>query len=88
MNEDLTQSGHTGIRWQAQMEKHLEAVRENAEQADSNLRTGGNREAAAVWAQIAIANANAAQALAIANGLGDLESAINDVAKAIENQGS
>jgi len=84
MNEDLTKSGHVGVRWQAQMEAHLEASRLMIDSATDALKGGGSREAAAVWAALAGVNAQAAQALAIVNGLGDIESALNDVAKAIQ----
>jgi hypothetical protein len=64
MQEDLTQSGNTGVRWQAQMEEHLKRVRELTRILTPSAGAAAN------------ANAIAALALALSNGLGDLESGL------------
>lgn len=69
-NEDLTQSGDVGVRWQAQMEEHLRDARGAAHEACLH---GIDPQQAMTRAAVAQAHASAALALAIANGLGDIE---------------
>lgn len=68
--EEMAESGHLNVRWQAQMELHLEEVRDHT-------KVGGRPE-------VAIANGLAAIALAIANTVGDLELPMSKIADALE----
>jgi hypothetical protein len=80
--EDLTQSGNVGVRWQAQMEEHLDRVRKFTMEACS---VPGEAPAAMVRANLAQAHAVAALALSLANGLGDLEQPVGKIAESIED---
>jgi hypothetical protein len=70
MNNDLTKSHNVGVRWQAQMEAHLQNVRAFSNEA---MLQGIDPDQAASRSRLAQAHATAALALAVANGLSDLE---------------
>lgn len=70
MNEDLTRSSNVGVRWQAQMEEHLDNVRAFTREA---VLPAISPEQALTRAGLAQAHATAALTLAVANGLGDVE---------------
>lgn len=73
LKEDLTKSGHVNVRWQAQMEEHLEAIRQGT-------KIGGDPVKAC-------AHGLAAIALAVANTVGDLELPLSKMANAVERMG-
>ena len=77
--EDLTKSGHVGVRWQAQAEEHLTQVRALTSEAMmiATNRPHDEITPAVVRAQLATAHATAAAALLQANGLSDLEQALD-----------
>lgn len=88
MNEDLTQSSHTGVRWQAQMELHLAQVRgiEAALSEDNGaemMKHPNTRWYAACRTDMAVAHGLAAIALAIASSVGDLELPLSKIATAV-----
>ena len=59
--EDLTKSPNVAVRWQAQMEQHLQQVRALSHEASL---PGINPETAAIRGILSQAHATAAQALA------------------------
>lgn len=86
--EDLTQSPSVTVRWQAQMEQHLEDMRAFTREAvglPSNSEVAIHN--AATRAALAQAHATAAVALAIANAVGDLELPLSTIADAARNIG-
>jgi hypothetical protein len=77
--EDLTHSPHVGVRWQAQMEEHLQGVRALTNEAMQMVLAPGvdRTHQWTVRVELAKANAVAAVALSLANGLGDLEGVLS-----------
>ena len=71
---DLTASANVAVRWQAQMEEHLSTMRALGSEA---MLPGIDPVHIPHRVQLAQAHAVAALALAIANGLGDLEMALS-----------
>lgn len=84
MTGDLTKSANVGVRWQAQMEEHLTSVRSFTTESVNLPHDSGAKIAQAMLAQ---AHATAALALAVANGLGDLEPIGDRIAGAIVDAG-
>lgn len=81
LHESNLKSGNPGVRWQAQMEDHLEAVRER-QTVLAGMSVVRDAEAVALHASVMQANATAALALAIANTGSDLELAVTKLAEA------
>lgn len=79
LRDDLTTSGNVGVRWQAQMEQHLDDVRKLTNEA---LLHGIASEHVTARCHLANAHATAALALAVANGLGDTELALSKLVDA------
>jgi hypothetical protein len=85
--EDLTKSADVGVRWQAQMEEHLHEVRTLSAESMRLLNLPGVIQDERVKfnvrqrTELAKANASAALALAISNGVSDLESVLERLAK-------
>lgn len=72
-HEQNLNSPSVAVRWQAQMEDHLSDVRALTTEA---MLPGIDPDQASFRAALANAAATAALALALANGLGDLETAV------------
>jgi hypothetical protein len=84
--EDLTQSPHVSVRWQAQMEEHLKNVRALESEAMRMVLVPGvdKRHQWTVRVELAKANAVAALALSLANSAGDIEQQLSNIAHAID----
>lgn len=73
-------NSNTGVRWQEEMEEHLKGVKEN-------LRISGTNEMFIIAnATKAQAHATAALALAVANGLGDIEGTLDSIRSTINER--
>jgi RES domain-containing protein len=85
--EDLTKSDNVGVRWQAQMEEHLHGVRALSHEAMQMVLVPGVDKAHQwnVRVELAKANAVAAVALALANGMGDLEGVLSRLEESLRN---
>jgi hypothetical protein len=87
--EDLTRSADVGVRWQAQMEEHLHETRTLSAEAMRLLSSPGVIQDERVKfsvrqrCELAKANATAALALAISNGVSDLEPVLAVLAQPI-----
>lgn len=70
-----------GVRWQKEMEEHLKGVKENLRIPDA-----ARMEEKISRGTIAQAHATAALALAVANGLGDIENTLDGIRSTINER--
>lgn len=80
VREQNLRSPHVGVRWQAEMEEHLESVRRLTSEA---LLEGIATEHVTNRCHLASAHATAAMALAIANTGSDIEQSLVALAERV-----